>query len=632
VAYSTSVASTSSRSDPPTTMAGLFRLSVLGIFLLLLISGIAGIGAGENVTAENATVGNLTESPQHGYNTSVIQAGLSLDPDTNYRTNANFSGDVAAARVDATDVTYGHPVSTYEHWNQEEHAEFTAGGEDTSRYPQQATRYDGRIIHDAHITRFTHTPSTVAYYDNQTVRYSAPNGTVRGVVDYRVTEPADDERPQVEVDRYDTYKERSLIGHSIESVCLIREEKRGQITADDEPCSSIWTIGTGSPGPRPEIEYEDTPRRSATNYTLVAVIEADIEIRVRQFRPSDDEYTESWPVVDTYTITDRVVATDQWETIPYELQRTAFSQTDNSGTRYENDRAGVYVEPPDQPWAGIVVDDTYISSEWRFYSHRDTGWDTTITTTNSGDTATAEYDTVPIQQHAVPGPHGVSIQQPPEGSDIAVADVQRGGERTIPAAASHENLSVGIAGNQSQSLPRNYSRVSSVTIQGENIDFNNVTVKGPVNGTQKRATTAALRFEPTRKDSNLTARVVDTNATHVAVEIKLVDEDGSPIPLGNTNKGVIRLPTNETIQTNRTGYARVVIENYTSGTITYEPETWHGKTSAYKPSQAQYVAYPALRSQEVVFEWIAGLLIGSLPILLPWYYIRKYENMGNWVP
>jgi hypothetical protein len=615
-------------------MSSLRRISHIAVCVLVLSGAVTGVSSGDNVTAENATVGDLSESPQHGYNASEIQAGLSLDPDTNYQSNADFGNNTFGARVDATDAVYTRPRATYRDWNKQEHMGFSPGGESASRYPESATLYDGRWIRDAHATRFRHSPSTIAYYDNKAIKYTGSEGTVRGVVDYRVKQPISDGRPG-NPHRFETFRDRSLKDHSIKSVCVIRKLERSQIVDRENVCQDgPWVIGTDSPSPHPAIDYANQNQRSPTNYTLVAVIEASVNVKVEQYRDNDndDEYDPEWDVVDEYVATDTVIATDQWVATPYDFQETAFSQTNYSGTQYEDGRSGVYFEAPEHPWAGLKVDDTYVSSEWRFYSHRNTDWDTVTKTTNTGDKTTATYETVPIQNYAVPSPYGVKIQQPSQGSDITVADVKQNEEQTIPTKASHENLSIRFAGNQSKPLPRNYSRVTALTVQGDNIGYDNVTAKGAVNGSEKDAGTAALRFDVDRKESNLTARVDEANSTHVAVNIWLHDEDGNPIALGERHRGVIRLPTNRTIQTNRTGQARVVIENHTTGRIQYEPEIWHGKTVAYKPSAAYYKAYPALRSQAAIMNWVGEIILLLLPLVLPWYYIRQYEQMAEWIP
>lgn len=615
-------------------MNSLRRIGHVAVCILLLSGAVSGGASGENVTAENATVGDLSESPQHGYSASEIQAGLSLDPDTNYQTDADFRNNSFEANVDATDTVYTKPRTYFRDWNKREHTNFSAGGESASRHPKSAKLYDGRWIRDAHATRFRHYPSTIGYYDNETARYSGQDGVVRGVIDYRIKQPNDEEKPG-SPNNLETVYNRELKDHSIKSVCLIRKLERSQIVDRDPVCrDDAWVIGSTSPSSNPAIEYTDHASGVETTYTLVAVIETSVEVEIEQYvdDDDDDEYDPEWEIVDTYTATDTVIATDQWETTPYGYQGTAYSQAEDSGNLYEDNRSGVYIEPPEQPWAGVEVDDAYISSEWRFFSHRNTGWDTITKTTNSGGESTVSYETVPIQKFAVPSPYGVTLQQPRNGSSISVEGVERGEERTIPAEASKENLKVEIAGDQSKPLPRNYSRVSGITVQGENIGFENITAQGAVNGSESEAADAPLRFAVERKDSNLTVRVDEVNRTHVAVNIWLYDEDGEPIALGNTHRGVIRLPSNRTVQTNRTGQARVVIENRTTGRIYYEPEGWQGKTVAYKASSDIYKAYPALRSQEAVFTWVAGLIMVSLPIVLPWYYIKQYEDLGEWVP
>jgi len=608
------------------------RIGQVAVFILLLTSTMAGASGAENVTAENATVGGLSESPQHGYNASEIQAGLSLDPDTNYQTDADFQNDTYGAYVDADDVTYTRPRTVFREWNKKEHKDFSPGGETESRYPESATLYDGHWIRDAHATRFRHSPSTIGYYNNTTVRYVGSEGTVRGVIDYRVKQPISDSRPG-NPHQLETFRTRDLTGHSIKSVCLIRKLERSQIVDRDDVCrNDPWVIGTASPGPNPTISYEQQNQGWSTNYTLVAVIEAQVNVEVEQYRDNDNdgEYDPEWDTVDSYTANDEVIVTDQWKATPYSLGKNAFSQSNRSGNLYEDNRSGVYYQPPEHPWAGLQVDDTYISSDWRFYNHRNTGWDTITEKSNRGGKTTTKYEAVPIQKYAVPSPHGVNLQQPENGSKIGIHNVEQKEKLVVPSEAGNENLTVDIAGNQSQSLPRNYSRVTGVTVQGENIGYDNVTSIGAVNGTRNNASEVPLRFTVDRKESELIAQVDEANSTHVAVNIKLLDENGDPIALGNRHKGVIRLPTNETIRTNRTGQARVVIENHTSGQIRYEPESWQGKQVAYKPSSALYKAYPAFKSQESIFDWGVGILIMLLPVALPWYYIRQFENIDYW--
>src|SRR6056297_4214704 len=158
--------------------------------------------------------------------------------------------------ANGTDITFKRPPETAATWTRNDFTDLEAGGPDTSVHPPHASLEDGVFIEDAHATVFAVQPSTRGHLESgEKPLYIAPNGTMRGFVDYRVRIPTGSSSTNTTV-------EWSLTSHEIETVRL---KEDGETIAETEGAHT------------PVIDYEIQDDWSAT-----LTLEADIRTRLKQ--------------------------------------------------------------------------------------------------------------------------------------------------------------------------------------------------------------------------------------------------------------------------------------------------------------------------------------------------------------
>jgi len=173
-----------------------------------------------------------------------------------------------------TDITFKEPPDTAERWTAYDYESLAGGDTETSIYPTSAELTDSVLIADAHATTFAVQPSTKTHLDaDETVHYIAPEGKIRGLVDYRVRVDSDS----------------TVQNHGIDEVRLRRD---GDI---------VDTIrGTQTP------TFEYTFDRSGL---ATLTLEADISARVERDRGNR-----------TVVVTDRVTVSQDLDVEIYDLQ------------------------------------------------------------------------------------------------------------------------------------------------------------------------------------------------------------------------------------------------------------------------------------------------------------------------
>ena len=94
--------------------------------------------------------------------------------------------------ADGTDIMFTRPPITAATWTQNEFTDLTAVGADTAVYPPRANLTSSTHIEDTHATIFAiHQSARGHLAPADDPLYIAPNGTVRGFIDYRVWVPDD---------------------------------------------------------------------------------------------------------------------------------------------------------------------------------------------------------------------------------------------------------------------------------------------------------------------------------------------------------------------------------------------------------------------------------------------------------
>jgi len=150
-----------------------------------------------------------------------------------------------------TDVTFREPPETAARWNRYAHETFDPGDVDTSVHPAEGFTYDGPYIKDAHATIFALTPSTRAFLTTDDERlYVAPEGTLRGAVDYRVDVPDGSER-----------RSWSLRDHGIETVWLFVDDEQTQSASGTHRPTFEYDLDGGQHTVQLEARIEATLKR-----------------------------------------------------------------------------------------------------------------------------------------------------------------------------------------------------------------------------------------------------------------------------------------------------------------------------------------------------------------------------------
>ncbi|SDR16978.1 hypothetical protein SAMN05216278_3880 [Halopelagius longus] len=449
--------------------------------------------------------------------------------------------------ANGTDITFKRPPATAATWTQNDFEDLKAGDSDTSVRPSHAALEDGVFIEDAHATVFAVQPSTRGHLESgETPLYIAPNGTMRGFVDYRVRVPNGSSSGNRTV-------EWSLTNHGIEKVRL---KKDGE------------TIARTDGSHTPAIDYQIDGEWSA-NLTL----EAEIHVRLKKTIRTD--VVNGTGVNLVYREETRNVS-DSIDVEIYDLSAYPYY------AEYPNGDAGVVIFQS-RPWQGYTLTDegnASVRGIWRFYTARDSRWDTLVRS-NLTDSAEVESDAIPVYVHAYPsriGPRAEPVRDGPEIIDTW------GTERPSPRGTIGENVTIEVV-NQS------YETTYGVAVRTENVDRDALHVAGIVRGENASIVEPTDGSERQLHDSNLSVELLQQNQSQATFRIELRDnQTGAPIVLndssrrypigGSLREGYITIANRE-VETNTSGVAIVTISEPGIYTAEYHPGSWLGHNPAY---------------------------------------------------
>ncbi|RLM94338.1 hypothetical protein [Haloarcula sp. Atlit-7R] len=629
---------------------------------------IAGVAIGSLVPVAQAdSFDGLQNSTEHGYENGTMGVAFSLDQDVpaNHSSSRQYDGDTGVYFADYdgsgnsesgpplppfnsignhTDVTYNTPPDTYHNWNRYEVSNFSVGDSDTSRYPSSAETVDDEWVQDAHSTKFWHAPSTTVRLSNEkTVQYIPESGTVYGVVDYRLKSPVDDRDGGDGVKVY-----RTIDSHKIESVCLIEGRTEQQIKSDPDPCSEDqYVLGKETSNmSHPSIEY--TARGASTEertYHLVADIHTEIEVVRwveveyevcnRKIKPDGSIVTICTPKTkfekeDTSIVEKDTITTDSWDIKVYDTSNFQVSRsTDENKTE-------IWAESKGQPWAGLNVSGTQFSTGWRFYTRRDTGWDTVTTTSTDDGSSSTRFETVPVKTYAYPSSRGTSRVSQSPTQKVFLEGTLDGKSRSSPTSTIDDNVSVDVAKNNSQAFQPHYNQTRGLQVKALGRGANQMEMAGIVHGEQKLVSETALTRTVEQKESELSVSVIEANGTHVALNITLQTLEGEPINLVSRNSrgrdgGAIHLPNGDSVLTGENGRVTVTFEGPASGTVRFKPASWRGQSVAYESSIARYSVAP-FTSVEGVITLFLSLFAVTGPVLVTMYLLDDVAGIDTWPP
>ncbi|WP_188884152.1 hypothetical protein [Halarchaeum grantii] len=456
--------------------------------------------------------------------------------------------------ADGTDITFTRPPATASTWTRHDFRDLPTSDPQTSIRPANADVEDGVFIADAHATIFAAQPSTRAHRSSdETTTYLAPDGTLRGFIDYRVRHPNT---------TGNTSANWTLTDHQISSITLQQDGETIARTANTQT---------------PVLDYQlETARR--TELTLTATIEVSVQKTVQP--NGTQQAVGSTTRVETITVSDSLSASvyDLWA-YPYYAQ-------------YPNGDAGVAIFQS-RPWQGYTLTQDGNASArgvWRFYTARHTGWDTLITSTRDGETRT-DSDAIPVSVHAYPSRIGPVADPVRTGPEIVET---WGINRSSPASTLAENVHIDVVNGT-------YTTTYGVAVRAADVDRHALRVGGIVRGVN--ATIIQPQAGSTRhlRESNLTARVLSQNTSAATVRLELRDNrTGAPIdlsenqrgrPLASSPDGYISIGGRH-VETNTSGVAVVTLDQPGVYTAQYHPASWLGANPAYVRDQASVRWHP----------------------------------------
>lgn len=521
----------------------------------------------------------------------------SRDNDSRYITNAEYRRAYGERRTavqqaaNGTDLTFRRPPATAGIWTQNDFGDYTAGNASVSVYPASANRTNSTLIRDAHATVFAVTPSTVAHTEpGTTTQYFAPQGTVLGAVDYRVVVPdATGARDSPIGDSPGPVNWTvNRTGAPVENRTVVRTTRRVTWSRESHEIEEVrlkrgGEVVTGTNGShRPRIPY-DLAGGEAT-LTLEADIEVQLVRNVTVTRwASSSSQNGTRRVVrgrqhNVTVVTDSVTVSDRIEGVVYDLDPTL------QYARYPDGDLGVAAFQQ-VPWQGYELPgdhDVRVRGVWRFYTARDTGWETLVRSSATGTTRNRS-DALPVLVHAYPSRIGPRIEPAGHGSEL----LDRWGRpKPSPAGTLGDNVSVEVVTDEyepSYGLATRYDGNASTPI----------TVHGIVHGVNRTLQPTTDGRERTIRRSNLTVERINANASGVTLRITLRDAaTGEPIGLTASERlwygdlfveeeSAYVTVGDRRVRTNLSGMTTVRIEDSGVYTVRYHPATWLTHNPSY---------------------------------------------------
>ncbi|MFD1588111.1 hypothetical protein ACFR9U_14095 [Halorientalis brevis] len=494
-----------------------------------------------------------------------------------------------AALANGTDIPLDRPPGAVAQWNRGDHDEFPATGRTAAVHPPHASLTDGRFIRDAGATIFAVTPSTRARLSAaEQPLYVAPNGTVRGTVDYRVSVPATTGQPGDRVSW-------QLLHHSITDTRLL---VNGSVVASGEGSRTPALAYAHLPG------HVDNRRR----LTLAADVEATLE-RTAETCDEWDNDTCTDIERNVTVVTESVTVNDTVTVVPYDLAVSGFR------ARYPNGDLGLVVYK-NQPWLGHSLPGGWVRGVWRFYAARDARWDTLRRYTANGQSQRAS-PLQPLQVHAYPFEPGPT----PSQRDTITLLASYGVTTTPPTLPEHVNLDV---------LNESYAATYGLASRTETTDHNLSTVvaTGLVRGVTAQAQPADFDDLAINR-TNLTLRVVNRSEQRRTVEATLVDA-ATGAPIDTRGREGYLVIAGERVNTSADGTVRVVVPASTDAvSARYEPGAWWRNTPGY--TAASDVV--AIGTGDLA--WLRLLYQFLVPVgmfLLGVYFIDRITGWRIWPP
>jgi len=529
--------------------------------------------------------------------------------DTAYREAFDESRTPIQAVANRTDLTFTRPPATASVWSRHDHGDYRAGNMTTSVYPTNANLSDSRFLRDAHATVFAVTPSTKAHRTpKETTWYVAPEGRLLGTVDYRVRTPSG-------IDTDNRTVSWTVESHAISEVRLT---------------SNGTVVGKTAGSHRPTLRYELAGGQKILQ--LEATVEVSLEKTVRDAYyvnatgPNGTNRTEKRWRTSKRTVNDSLTVSDRLDVDVYDLSATLYETT------YPDNTSGVAVFQ-NGPWQGYSFDpnrSTSIRGVWRFYTARETAWDSLTRTTSDGSSR-VESDALPVYVHAYPSELGPRTD--PVRGDVEITTVW-GTTHRAPESSLGENVNVEVVSNS-------YEASYGIATEHRGSITDGVTVHGIVRGV--RTTVEASQSEHRRqvRETHLSLDVQSQNESGATLLVELTDvETGAPVRLTRTQdpryapllddprSGYVTVGARR-VETNASGQATVRVDDPGVYTARYHPGSWLSHDPAYLSTTASARWHP-LTTIEGCVSLLVTIIQWFLPFGIAWYAGRHVGKLFDW--
>jgi hypothetical protein len=431
---------------------------------------------------------------------------------------------------------------------------------------------------------FAITPSTKLFVSPIEIRnYTAPNGTVQGLVDYRIKVPPDQSSTSRRV-RW------SLESHEISEA---RIELAGETIGSRDDPSHVTSVS-----------YEGG---SATRQPLSLEAEISVEMRkVVRTRYSEEDGGYYWETDISHPTRSMTVTASRMVTT-YDPTVTVQPAT------YPDKTTGLALQA-DHPLSGATIGTGSLEYRWEFYAARDPSWDT-IVSTREGRTSRSPSPVHPVGVVGYPGRFSPTV------AGGTLTDRETTAAYESPAEAIPETVDVGVTESR-------YNTTSRVAVRLDNGTNTTVDPTPVVAGVEANVTRFATKQIT---ETNLTIRPLESNLSTARIEVILTaNETGEPIHLRD-REGSIEIEGKH-IETNASGTATVLVDNRGPIVASYQPPPWSETDEAYTSSSDRVLVRTGIFTSSGFGGLISSLLwIFATPLVVLWA-LDKIPSADTWPP
>jgi hypothetical protein len=646
----------------------LFAMAVAALLLASSVQGAGLLAPSATDAADTAsTADEVPPDPEAQYGLSQQTVALMWSHDVDDPTDPSGSESFLQL-ANATDVSYKEPPEAASVWSENDHLDLTRSYDlqDRNRSvvpPDAASARDFRstfsfsdgtrggmndhwgdgvasavIVHDAHSTIFGVHPSTIGHVSpDERHHYVPPNGSIRSLVDFRVVVPdgqdqslpSNPDQPGTAVDIQWEYVDSEIV-----DVTLLRDGEE----VDPSNDNGDYSVTMNEDGHLTVSDYENFYGRDTSlvvRATINVTLDRTVSVRERQCQwitipgPGNNS-TDVWSCfTDSTSRSEEVTVSHQPESDPmgvriYNLKAYPYY------AEYPGRDSGVVVFQS-RPWQGFSFDGTPVdvTGNWRFYTGRDTDWDTLQVRSETGSTS-RESVALPSYVHAFPSATGATIE--PSGNQSEILDVW-GSEFDSPASnIASANVNVDVAQDS-------YEPSYGVAIRADDISRDRLRVHGIVRGEEAYLVNLSNVDASVLGDdvdivrdvnrSNLTVEVVPSrsNDSHTTLHIELMDnQTGDPIDLREQAPDPLRGPSvqnrsgylavnGERVRMDEPGVANVTLNRTGRFNVRYEAGSWLRADPAYT-DDSELVKHRSINTLGELVDYVTQVVLYGLPLLL----------------